>query len=164
LGQTVALLAVIEPSPLVTTYKISALFETTRYFFSLLGPRFWPYIRDYFQLLRAGGSIKGAGPKADMGRYRQPELARLWEVVRANVEASHHYRAQSYPGRITLFQAGMDHQSKQAGRWQQLAAGSLELHYLPGHHLNVLRQPYVRELARQLAACLKQAQTGNLER
>jgi thioesterase domain-containing protein len=157
LGQTVALLAVIEPSPLVTAHKISTLFEASRYFLSLLGPRFWPYIQDYFHLLTAAESAKRAGSDAVLGRYRQPELARLWQVVRANVQASHHYKAQNYPGQIILFQTEQNHQAGQAVRWQQLAAGGLELHHLSGHHLNILRQPYVAELASQLAACLEQA-------
>jgi SagB-type dehydrogenase family enzyme len=186
LGQEVALLAAIEPSPLVTAHKISNLVEMTGYFLSIVGPRFWPYIYDYLYLLAAGGAqnhgfrrslrawfnsagvTKGARDEAGLGSYRQPELARLWQIVRANVQASHRYVPQSYPGPITLFQAGVaagqKDQSLKAGRWPELAAGGLERHHLPGHHLNILRQPYVQALAGQLAACLKQAQRRSLKR
>ena len=45
--------------------------------------------------------------------------------------------------------------------WGALASGGVEVHEVPGAHLNILEEPSVRSLADTLAACLKEAWLGH---
>jgi hypothetical protein len=47
------------------------------------------------------------------------------------------------------------HQDSSWG-WSDIAAKGVELHQIPGHHMNVLRPPQVQVLAEKLSACLAQ--------
>ena len=81
----------------------------------------------------------------------------LQNVQQANYKAARDYRPQVYPGRVTLFCAsgeprGFIHQ-KQLG-WSQIAAAGVDVYEVPGDHITMLEEPYVRSLAQKLQACL----------
>lgn len=78
-------------------------------------------------------------------------------------QAARDYVPQPYPGKVILFQAlnrsefeadAADHQRG----WEQLSTGGLEVHLIPGGHINILKEPYVSVLAQKLQVCLEQAQ------
>jgi len=142
-GEAVALLAVIDtrlyPSRFATVWHGSRVFLT-----SLL-PNLWPYISDYLHL------EPGRGTK--LPNSKTSELRRLLQVFKANVLADSRYRPQRYPGQVTLFKTA--HQDSTWG-WGDIAANGVELHQIPGHHMNVLRPPQVQILAEKLSACLAQ--------
>ena len=147
----------------------------------LLGPQLWPYVYDYLSLSASNGLRKGQGLRLRAQRalltavgarragvagmklasYRRPELSRLLQNIRANIQASRHYVPHVYPGHMTFFQS--DTGPVQGGpdlisRWRRLAVGGSSVYPIPGRHLDLLRQPHVRELAKRLEACLDQAQ------
>jgi thioesterase domain-containing protein len=41
--------------------------------------------------------------------------------------------------------------------WSQVARGGVDLRLVPGAHHNIMRAPYVQELARQITECMDQA-------
>jgi len=74
------------------------------------------------------------------------------------------YRFLPYPGRITLFRAsdGMGAADDRYGwdlGWGRLAEAGVEVHEVTSDHLGILREPSVRELAREIAACLAKCRT-----
>ena len=81
---------------------------------------------------------------------------------KANEQASGNYRPQVYPGRITLFKALMNPALDPELGWGGLAAGGLELHHVPGTHLEMLGEPHVQVLGEKFKACLEQAQADAL--
>ena len=109
-------------------------------------PHLWPYISDYlkFQRAKPGGETK-------LPNFNTSEFKRLLQVFQANVRADSRYRPEKYPGRVTLFKTA--HQDSTWG-WGDVAANGVEVHQLPGHHMNVLRPPHVQVLAQKLLACL----------
>ncbi|MCS7304739.1 MAG: amino acid adenylation domain-containing protein [Thermoguttaceae bacterium] len=89
-----------------------------------------------------------------------PEMAgHVFNVFKANLKAMWEYRPSRYPGKITLFAsqeqpAGIDVAQDPYLGWSPYAAGGVEVHRIPGRHLDLIREPYVRVLAEKLQACL----------
>ena len=75
----------------------------------------------------------------------------------AGVAAALKYVACVYDGRIVLLQATGGNEDF-AGLWRQLASGGLEVHDLPGAHLDIIHGPEARMWAMELANCLRNAQ------
>src|SRR5208337_4701997 len=70
------------------------------------------------------------------------------------------YAARRYPGRITLFRAeegigAVDVRYGDELGWGGLAAQGIEVHRIPGSHLELMKEPNVRILAQELSACLE---------
>lgn len=83
--------------------------------------------------------------------------------LEVNTRASQIYRPEPYDGRITYFKA-MDVQETRMRHdlhWKQIALGGLELHEVPGDHLSMMEEPFVRELGMRLDECLSRAMAGS---
>lgn len=88
--------------------------------------------------------------------------ARVFDVFQGNLRAMWDYRPQPYAGRITLFASQEQPIDLDVARdpclgWAAWARGGVEVHRLPGRHLDVLREPTVRVLAAGLRARLSEA-------
>jgi thioesterase domain-containing protein/acyl carrier protein len=150
-GESVALLAIIDARLFSTSF--ATFWHGSRVFLTSMLPHLWPYISDYLNL-------RSADPGPGQGEIKRPklktsELKRLVQVFQTNVRADSRYRPQKYPGRVTLFNTAIGNQDSTWG-WGDLAANGVELHHIPGHHMNVLRPPQVQVLAEKLSACLAQ--------
>jgi thioesterase domain-containing protein len=143
-GQSVALLAIIDTRLYSTSF--ATFWHGSRVFLTSMLPHLWPYVSDYINLQSAerGGETK-------LPKFRTSEFKRLLQIFRANVQADSRYRPQRYPGKVTLFKAA---QQDSTWGWGDIAAKGMELHQIPGHHMNVLRSPQVQVLAEKLTACL----------
>jgi acyl transferase domain-containing protein/thioesterase domain-containing protein len=86
------------------------------------------------------------------------EGRRLLRVFRANAGAMHRYVPPPYPGRLTLVRTG-DHAAVVAADptlgWGRVVAGGVDSYSVGGSHYTIVRDPYVREVARILAAGLE---------
>jgi thioesterase domain-containing protein len=145
-GQSVALLAIIDTRLYSTSF--ARFWHGSRVFLTSMLPHLWPYISDYLKLQPAA-----PGGKTKLPNFKTSEFKRLLQVFQANVQADSRYRPQRYRGRVTLFRTA--HQDSAWG-WGDIAADGIELHQIPGHHMNVLRPPQVQILAEKLSACLSQ--------
>jgi thioesterase domain-containing protein len=69
------------------------------------------------------------------------------------------YAPQFFPGRITLFQAmeSPDDARRSHDRWLRLAGEGVEVRAIPGGHKDVLKEPSVKLLAREVTDCLAKA-------
>lgn len=79
--------------------------------------------------------------------------------VEVNRQAMRIYTPQPYEGRITYFQAmeALESRPRHDLYWKQIALGGLELHEVPGDHLSMMEEPFVRELGMRLDECLSGA-------
>jgi thioesterase domain-containing protein len=88
-----------------------------------------------------------------------PEVRRYMRFLRANLRAGRRYEAVAGPHRITLFRtqqglAGGGAGSVSIDAWAALAGGGLDLHEVPGHHLELCVPPAVEVVTQQLRACM----------
>lgn len=91
----------------------------------------------------------------------EPLPIALQKVQEANIQATLAYQPKVYPGSVTLFRCS----SQPAGYyadpnqgWAGLAAGGLQVYEVDGSHHSMLQDPFVAAIAKQLKACLEQAQ------
>ena len=82
-------------------------------------------------------------------------------IADAHLIATGLYHPPGYAGRITLFRAPalplLRPQDHDMG-WGRLAAGGVEIKIVRGDHNNLLKKPYVEDLAAMLKSSLQQAQ------
>jgi hypothetical protein len=96
---------------------------------------------------------------------RERRLPRaLCDIREFNSLAARDYVPQVYAGRITLFWASRDLRASYdlVAGWRALTTAGVEVHEIPGTHLDIIAEPHVGELARKLAQCLARAQAHNL--
>jgi thioesterase domain-containing protein/acyl carrier protein len=83
-----------------------------------------------------------------------------WEAVwAANNEAADHYVPASYPGEVTLIRAIDDgnymwFDYERDYGWSDLVKGGVHGYDVPGTHIGMFQEPYVRSLARTLGPLL----------
>ncbi|MBC6477281.1 MAG: hypothetical protein GDA56_05310 [Hormoscilla sp. GM7CHS1pb] len=83
-------------------------------------------------------------------------------MLQANTQAFLSYTPNSYDGEITLLRTyrslGGDRAQELILGWQQFSTQTVQVHFLPGRHLTLLRSPHVQQLAETLQTCLQQPQ------
>jgi len=84
----------------------------------------------------------------------------LRDVQEFNWLAAHSYVPHLYDGKVTLFWASRDVRASfdLVTGWRVLAGGGMDVHEIPGSHLDMIKEPHVSELAAKLKACLESAQ------
>jgi thioesterase domain-containing protein len=152
-GESVAFLGIID-TRLYST-RFATFWHGSRVFLTSMLPHLWPYVSDYLHLQSAHPEQAELGGETRRPNFKTSEFKRLLQVFHANVRADSRYRPQRYPGRVTLFKTETVHPDSTWG-WGDIAANGVELHQIPGHHMNVLRSPQVQVLAEKLSACLAQ--------
>jgi hypothetical protein len=89
------------------------------------------------------------------------EVPRALRIVEEfNWLAAREYTPHVYDGQITLFWASKDLRAKfdLLEGWQALALGGMEVHEVPGTHLDMIKEPHVEVLATKVNQCLLRAQ------
>lgn len=101
--------------------------------------------------------------RAERARLVMPDsheqrLHRVFEVFEGNLQSMFRYRPQAYEGQVTVFRA-MEHvtpmfMDTQLG-WQHWARGGVEVFNIPCQHLQILQEPFVKQVAQTLKARLE---------
>jgi amino acid adenylation domain-containing protein len=89
----------------------------------------------------------------------QQILDDLKRLFHAHIKLSSDYALRPYPGHLTLFrpqEAPVPVQTIPDRNWGRLAA-TVEVHFVPGQHHTMVKEPHVQVLARKLRLCLRQA-------
>jgi len=88
--------------------------------------------------------------------------ARLRDIEQFNFMAARNYIPPFYPGKVTLMWACDELRAMNdcLEGWSQLAAGGVEVREIPGDHINIIKDPYVRTLAAELRDCIEQSWTA----
>ena len=92
-------------------------------------------------------------------RLHRPLPKKLRVVQQLNFLAVHNFTPRIYSGgRVSLFVATGDltaaydlHEG-----WEVLAPRGVDVHEIPGDHINIIKEPYVGTLAEKLRECLDQ--------
>jgi amino acid adenylation domain-containing protein len=161
-GQRVALLASLNTDGGWRTVK--SFWDGVRFHrrnLSRLGPTGGiTYIveRARYRLLRIGVAVATllSSFRRHPGGPLPAHLAHL-RVYTTNSRASAEYVPRSFQGRLVCFQASGDTYTKPHMFWDAFAAGGVEIQVVPGKRDNVLKEPHVAVLARQLKVCLERA-------
>ena len=110
---------------------------------------------DYFRSRAAAAGVA-------LPEVGEDAIARVFDVFKANLKALWEHRPREYPGKITLFVGdeqpeGFDITADPAMGWGDWARGGVEVHRIPGKHLDLIRRPHVDLLAERLRGCLARA-------
>jgi amino acid adenylation domain-containing protein len=93
-----------------------------------------------------------------------PEL-HIIKVANASHQAYKIYSAEIYPGKVTLFRAAntvTESETDPTLRWCNLATDGVDIYEVPGTtHTNIMEEPYVQLLAKQLQGCLERLSANN---
>ncbi|MQA67497.1 MAG: alpha/beta fold hydrolase, partial [Alphaproteobacteria bacterium] len=90
----------------------------------------------------------------------------LRRPIPANDMIRRAYRAQPYDGDATLFKCELyawAHADQHNG-WKELIRGNLDIRPIPGGHYEIMTQPHVRTIAKELAAALDKARAAHTGR
>ena len=96
-------------------------------------------------------------------RTNRPVPRFMRRPVPANDMIRRTYKAQSYDGDATLFQAepyAWAHPNSRDG-WRKLIQGELEIRSITGRHYEIVDPPHVQTLAAELADALIRAQSAD---
>jgi len=134
----------------------------------LSGPDSLQYLRDELahQTINLIARIRGIIYAILMAAGRPiPKL--LEHAYDVSMFAARRYRPIRYSGFITLFRAtwGKSTTDKLYGYelgWKDLAGSGVEVHEIPGTHLDMVREPNVQFLAREVIKCLARARDRQL--
>ena len=91
------------------------------------------------------------------------QARRFVEILRSDLRATQGYGLSLYPGRMDFFKASETPGGAPADPtmgWSGWASGGVEVHFVPGNHANMMYQPQVEALAKELTACLERAQSA----
>lgn len=81
------------------------------------------------------------------------------EMIESMNAAYTHYNWTPYPGEIHFIRSSEFHKRPDKKyhlqQWNKLAAGGLEVHVVPGHHLTLFKEPEVQGLAEKITDCLE---------
>ena len=161
------------------TNKFITIWEMVKFTTTSAVRDIWPYVFDYFNLTgltdektkiqqqsdrtklqtsdRTAQIAKAIGERSQTAKFRQASIQRLFPIFWANTKTLIKYRPQPYPGQVTLLRSGGSvgnvRRDPTLG-WGDLAAKGVKIINIPGHHLNILRQPHVETLAETLKTCL----------
>ncbi|MEA5552080.1 AMP-binding protein [Anabaena cylindrica UHCC 0172] len=93
---------------------------------------------------------------------KSPETDKYLQIIDANTQALEKYTFPAYVGRVALFRTKDENRTDKIGikydsqfGWGDIVTGELDIYHIPGSHLSLLNEPYVRVVAKQLKDCLE---------
>jgi amino acid adenylation domain-containing protein len=89
--------------------------------------------------------------------YRLPVSLRMPYILDVYVKARRRYNPKVYPGRLIIYNAAGDLLDPQT--WEPFAAAGLEIHNVPGGHLDILKEPNVKDWGNRLRTDLQRVQS-----
>lgn len=91
--------------------------------------------------------------------FGRPLPQMLKDIKEFNSLAVRAYTPKVYDGKVTLFWASADLRTSidLVEGWRALAGGGIEVHEIPGSHLDIIKEPHVGDLANKLSSCLNRA-------
>ncbi len=75
-------------------------------------------------------------------------------------EAIAAYKVCPYAGHLTIFQADHTFSVPEGLGWREVAWGKFEVKHVAGGHVDLLKEPYVQDLAGILRDCIETAMKG----
>jgi amino acid adenylation domain-containing protein len=170
-GEEVAFLGLLDTQAPISPNQPSFC-DSLKFLLTTVSRYIWPFFFDYLSLLTATDkpqiestpkhswhSLLGQAAIANFlpQESKQRILSELTirpilRVFQANSQATLSYVPQVYPGKLTLFrtrQQPNSHPDSTLG-WSDLTNSDVDVHLVPGNHLNMLRKPHVQILSEQI--------------
>jgi thioesterase domain-containing protein len=121
----------------------------------------WLWLRAWHaRLLKQAGIAEYVDANSDLLLIELPALQRVLRALRHHLELAAHYVPETYEGRVVLFRAklslGGSAVKDPAMGWPRLVSGGVEVVSVPGNHVAMLSEPYVRDFAQALTKSLQQ--------
>jgi thioesterase domain-containing protein len=121
----------------------------------------WLKTNESWQFLLSEAVLANFIPEESKQRIlNELNIRPLLRIYNASSQAALNYVPQVYPNSITLLrtsgQSSIAHQDSTLG-WSKLAGGGVDVQWVPGNHLTMLRKPHVQVLAEQLRGCIEKA-------
>jgi acyl-CoA synthetase (AMP-forming)/AMP-acid ligase II/thioesterase domain-containing protein/acyl carrier protein len=124
---------------------------------------FWMRAANLANMIRMRLRLRSYSAAWDFFKSRGRPMPRiLRNPVLANDLIRRDYRARPYDGDATLFKAELyawAHTDQHDG-WNHLIRGKLDIRPISGRHYEIVKQPHVQTLARELADALEKAQAA----
>ena len=127
---------------------------------------YWKKLLDRFRrrrnskTWRTGNQIQQVVEQMQAGI--QIDLPQAFKTVNeANLAAIKSYQPKPFPGHASLYRAtdqGLAGEFDTEANWRHLVPNGLRIHAVPGHHLSILEEPNVRELAARLTQDIELAE------
>lgn len=119
----------------------------------------WLWLRAWHaRLLRQAGLAGYVDANRDLLLIELPALRRILRTLRHHLEVGARYVPDTYAGKAVLFRAKQslagDVVSEPDMGWSRLAMGGVEVYSVPGNHVAMLNEPYVRDLAHAVTESL----------
>jgi thioesterase domain-containing protein len=89
-----------------------------------------------------------------------PQFRGYLQVLKAN-DQTVYVPKEVYRNRITLLRTSEQLYDDLAMGWDKVSSEQVQIHDVPGDHITMLTEPHVQILAKQLRACLDQAQADD---
>ena len=126
----------------------------------LKGKEKFTYLRDKAQFAPAKVKQQLWRRAYRLRRFNRAMPATLRNIEGLNFLAAREYLPRIYPGRVALFWASGDLTTSfdLLDGWRTLAAGGVDVHEISGNHINIVKEPHVGVLAKELRACLDEVQ------
>jgi amino acid adenylation domain-containing protein len=165
-GEQVALLALLDRiSPTFVPCRSGSLTEILKihsYNLSLLD--FKGKLRYIIGRIKYRSIYKGSFREYMIGEWDNSLPPGYIDVFDANLQASDDYQGQGYAGNLTLFRCQVQPQNQALSPdlgWRDLVTGQVEIYPVAAPHYDLLLEPHVQSLAKQLQLCIDKAQTNN---
>jgi thioesterase domain-containing protein len=108
---------------------------------------------EYERGTRAGSVEEGDQAWMEYDRHMRDHFQAVNEAVKC-------YVPQYYSGQVLLFRSKMGYRRPEMRManplmgWEKIARGGLDAYEIPGNHINIVREPSVELLGKQMEACL----------
>jgi amino acid adenylation domain-containing protein len=117
------------------------------------------YITDRIQRRTVYRNIENLEKQFLLDQWSESLPPEYLQVLEANFQAGQNYESEFYPGKVTLFRSSI--QPINQALYPDLGWGELaedvEVYDLPGHHGNLLKEPYIQVLGQKLKLCLEES-------
>ena len=115
------------------------------------------YIRDRLVFRTMYANKENSEREFLLDNWVEPLPLEYLAVLEANLQASNNYTGKVYSGDVTLFRSEVqpvDQSLHLDLGWNELVSGNLTIKDLPGHHTNILKEPQIQLLGRELKLSL----------
>jgi thioesterase domain-containing protein/acyl carrier protein len=174
-GEEVSVLAILDtPAPIMAEHRDVSSWDNARWIAELasrIGQLLNPELDISVETLRGLEftaqllRFKEALTRADLfpSDAGVEHLAAVLELFKAHSQVRYSPKHGVRAG-ITLFRTAKESEYELAGSpdrvWGWSSLGQVEVHFVPGDHLTMLRPPHVRVLGERMSACFTRAKSG----
>ncbi len=158
MGQHPSFVGVIDGSPVYSIAVLREIFPNSEISLARINEAHADQYFDHFQAAAAGAMLVPVGASRD-------HTHRVLQLFASTMRAAVDYRAKSLDATMTLMVAKEKMGKSKYDPYQdwKRSCDTIDLHRVPGSHINMMQQPYVKSLARALRKQLHRSETASTQ-